>query len=269
MVRKLVSFDWAMKKLLRSKANYEILEGFLSELLNDDIKIIEILESESNMSDELDKYSRVDLLVKNNKDEHIIIEVQYERTYNYLKRILYNTSKHIVDYMKLGEDYSKVVKVISINILYFELGHGEDYVYHGTTEFKGIHKNDLLQLSEKQREIYGKSQIKDIYPEYYLIRVNNFDDIAKTPLDEWIYFLKNGEIKSEFKARGIKKAGSELEIMKLSSEERRAYERYMRHVMDEESVAATNFKAGELEGIKKGIEKGIELGEKKIGRAHV
>ena len=77
MVRKLVSFDWAMKKLLRSKANYEILEGFLSELLNDDIKIIEILESESNMSDELDKYSRVDLLVKNNKDEHIIIEVQY------------------------------------------------------------------------------------------------------------------------------------------------------------------------------------------------
>jgi len=46
--RRLISFDWAMKKLLRSKANFEILEGFLSELLKDNIHILEILESESN-----------------------------------------------------------------------------------------------------------------------------------------------------------------------------------------------------------------------------
>ena len=46
--RKLVSFDWALKKLLRSKANFDILEGFLSELLKEDIIIIKILESESN-----------------------------------------------------------------------------------------------------------------------------------------------------------------------------------------------------------------------------
>ena len=44
--RKLISFDWAIKKILRSKANFEVLEGFLSELLFDDIKIKEILESE-------------------------------------------------------------------------------------------------------------------------------------------------------------------------------------------------------------------------------
>nr|VFK41744.1 MAG: hypothetical protein BECKSD772F_GA0070984_11031 [Candidatus Kentron sp. SD]VFK47603.1 MAG: hypothetical protein BECKSD772E_GA0070983_10999 [Candidatus Kentron sp. SD]VFK80326.1 MAG: hypothetical protein BECKSD772D_GA0070982_11031 [Candidatus Kentron sp. SD] len=25
--RKLISFDWALKRLLRSKANYEVLEG--------------------------------------------------------------------------------------------------------------------------------------------------------------------------------------------------------------------------------------------------
>ncbi|WYD79654.1 MAG: hypothetical protein V8K32_10085 [Candidatus Electrothrix gigas] len=45
--RKLISFDWAMKKLLRSKANFDILEGFLSELLKEDIHILEILESEN------------------------------------------------------------------------------------------------------------------------------------------------------------------------------------------------------------------------------
>ena len=45
--RRLISFDWAMKKLLRSKANFEILEGFLSELLKNNIHILEILESGS------------------------------------------------------------------------------------------------------------------------------------------------------------------------------------------------------------------------------
>ena len=43
--RKLITFDWAMKRLLRSKANFEILEGFLSELLNDDIVILELWNS--------------------------------------------------------------------------------------------------------------------------------------------------------------------------------------------------------------------------------
>ena len=33
--RKLITFDWAMKRLLRSKVNFEILEGFLVELLGD------------------------------------------------------------------------------------------------------------------------------------------------------------------------------------------------------------------------------------------
>ena len=50
--RQLVSFDWAIKRLLRSKANFVVLEGFLSELLFDDIKILELLESESNKEDE-------------------------------------------------------------------------------------------------------------------------------------------------------------------------------------------------------------------------
>ena len=65
MNRKLVSFDWAMKKLLRSKANFDILEGFLSELLKEDIKIIEILESEGNKETFDDKYNRVVVVRRN------------------------------------------------------------------------------------------------------------------------------------------------------------------------------------------------------------
>ena len=224
--RKLISFDWAMKKLLRSKANFEILEGFLSELLMEDVSILELLESESNKEDARDKFNRVDLKVKNEKEEIIIIEVQYEREFDYLQRILFGTSKVITEHLHESKPYSKVAKVISINILYFDLGYGDDYVYHGTTSFRGLHEQDLLKLSVAQRELYGKEKLYEIFPEYYLIKVNNFDDIARDTLDEWIYFLKNEEIKNDFRAKGIRKAKQELDILKLSDEERRAYERY-------------------------------------------
>ena len=253
--RRLISFDWAMKRLLRSKANFEILEGFLSELLKDQIHILEILESESNKVDLRDKYNRVDLKVKNQKGEVIIIEVQYEREFDYLQRILYGTSKAVTEHLNESDPYSKVVKVISVNILYFNLGQGEDYVYHGQTHFKGIHNKDLLQLSEEQQELYKKSEVYDLFPEYYLIKVNNFDDVAKDTLDEWIYFLKNEEIKENFDAQGLKKAKQELDILKLPENERLAYERYQDDLHYQASMVESSYTIGVRKGIKKGEKK--------------
>ena len=77
------------------------------------------------------------------------------------------------------------------NIVYFDLGHGEDYIYHGTTSFEGINKHDILRLSAKEQAIFNKTEISHIYPEYYIIKVNNFNNISKNTLDEWINFLKN------------------------------------------------------------------------------
>ncbi len=253
--RRLISFDWAMKKLLRSKANFEILEGFLGELLKDDIHILEILESESNKEELRDKFNRVDLKVKNRKNEIIIIEVQYEREFDYLQRILFGTSKAITEHLHEKDPYSKIVKVISVNILYFDLGQGLDYVYHGTTTFRGLHNQDVLQLSEDQRELYGKNRIFEIFPEYYLIKVNNFDDIAKDTLDEWIYFLKNEEIKEDFKAKGLKKAKQELDILKLPEQERIAYEKYRDDLHYQASMVESSYKIGMIKGEKIGAEK--------------
>ena len=260
--RRLISFDWAMKKLLRSKANFDILEGFLSELLKDNIHILEILESESNKKDPRDKFNRVDLKVKNQKNEIIIIEVQYEREFDYLQRILYGTSKVITEHLHESDPYSDIVKVISVNILYFDLGQGEDYVYHGSTTFKGLHNQDLLQLSEDQQELYKKNEVHQIFPEYFLIKVNNFNDIAKDTLDEWIYFLKNEEIKENFKAQGLKRAKQELDILKLPEQERLAYERYQDDLHYQASMVESSYTIGIIKGVKQGIEQGVAKGEK-------
>jgi predicted transposase/invertase (TIGR01784 family) len=253
--RKLISFDWALKKLLRSKANFEILEGFLSELLKDSIHILEVLESESNKENRQDKFNRVDLKVRNQNDEIIIIEVQYEREFDYLQRILYGTSKAITEHLNESDPYSKVVKMISVNILYFNLGLGDDYVYHGSTQFRGLHNQDLLQLSEEQQGLYRRNEVYEIFPEYYLIKVNNFDDIARDTLDEWIYFLKNEEIKENFSAKGLKKAKLELDILKLPEKERLAYEKYQDDLHYQASMVESSYTIG--------VKKGIEQGEKK------
>jgi predicted transposase/invertase (TIGR01784 family) len=101
-MKNLIRFDWAIKRLLRNKANFGILEGFLSELLEEDLKIEDILESESNKENEANKLKRVDLLVKNSKGELIIIEVQNDYQSDYLLRMLFGTSKLIVDHMSEG-----------------------------------------------------------------------------------------------------------------------------------------------------------------------
>nr|MCR5076646.1 hypothetical protein [Prevotella sp.] len=55
---KYIRFDWAMKRMLRDKANYGVLEGLITTLLNKKIKIQKLLESESNQEDEADKQNR-------------------------------------------------------------------------------------------------------------------------------------------------------------------------------------------------------------------
>ena len=87
MTRKLISFDWAIKKILRSKANFGILEGFLSELLHTDISILAMLESEANQETQDNKFNRVDIKVKDAEGKLYIVEVQYSREFDYLQRI--------------------------------------------------------------------------------------------------------------------------------------------------------------------------------------
>ena len=81
-----IRFDWAMKRLLRDKANFQVLEGLLTTLLNEKITIKNLLESESNQEEEYDKYNRVDMLAENSKGNLILIEVQNNNEYAYFQR---------------------------------------------------------------------------------------------------------------------------------------------------------------------------------------
>jgi predicted transposase/invertase (TIGR01784 family) len=159
-----IRFDWAIKRLLRQKANFGILEGFLSELLKTDVFIEEILESESNKQEENSKYNRVDILVKDSGGNLMLIEVQNEKEDDYFHRMLYGQGKLISERLHSGDMYGKLCKIYSINIVYFPLGSGSDYIYVSDGNFRGMHTGDILQLSEKQKQLYKVDQVEKFLP---------------------------------------------------------------------------------------------------------
>ena len=116
-----VRFDWAVKRMLRNKANFDVLEGLITVLLNEKVTIVELLESEGNQESADDKFNRVDIKAKNDKGQIFLVEIQLTRELYYLERILYGTAKAITEHINLGNTYSEIKKVYSINIIYFDL----------------------------------------------------------------------------------------------------------------------------------------------------
>ena len=264
---KYIRFDWAIKRMLRDKANFDVLEGMICVFTGEkEVKILEMLESESNQDVFDDKFNRVDIKAKNAKGEIIIVEVQLCREIHYLERMLYGAAKAITEQLHLGEVYYNIKKVYSINIVYFDLGKGNDYLYRGQVELRGVHTNDVLTVSQQEVETMNlpsgarpHSRMKDpkeIFPEYYLIRVNEFNDYAKTPIEEWMAYLKNGIIKDDTQTPGLQTAREKLQYLMMDDADRKAYERHIDAVRIQNDVIGNALEDGRKEGIKEGIKEG-------------
>ena len=277
-----IRFDWAIKRLLRQKANFGVLEGLLTVLLGEEVKIIELLESESNQQTIDDKFNRVDIKAKNSKGEIIIVEIQNTRELYYLERILYGVAKAITEHISLGERYYEVKKIYSVSILYFDIGKGEDYLYHGQNNFTGVHTGDRLEVTTKEKDALVHKLPAEVFPEYFLIRVNEFNKVAVTPLEEWIEYLKTGCSRPDTTAPGLGEARKKLIYYNMSPEERHAYDEHLSAIMIQNDVLdgaklegrmegrMEGHKEGRMEGLEEGLQKGrvegLEEGRIEIAR---
>ena len=262
-----IRFDWAMKRLLRNKADHVVLEGFLSVIFKRQIKITKILESEGNQDFEEQKFNRVDFLAEDEQGELMLFEIQNSHELDYFHRMAYGTAKVITDYLGKGEPYRNLKKVYSINIVYFTLGQGKGYAYHGTVDFVNMSDaTDVLQLTEGQKKAFKVDTVSEIFPEYYLFRVNDFNKLATSSIEEWISFLKTGEIPDTFTAQGLPEAREILRVDNLSDEDRKIYDRYVETLRFNLSVMDSSRIEGIQEGMAQGIEKGMAKGIEK-GRA--
>ena len=251
-----IRFDWAIKRLLRQKANFDVLEGFLTVFIGEKVKIVEILESEGNQQTQDDKFNRVDIKARNSKGEIILVEVQNTSELYYLERILYGVAKAITEHIHLGDTYKEVKKVYSISILYFDIGKGADYLYVGQNKFIGVHTNDQLVITAKEKGALVQKSPAEIFPEYILVRVNEFDKVAVTPLEEWVAYLKSGVIKENTTAPGLQEARKKLQYYSMTDAERYAYDEHINAVMIQNDVLGNAREEGLAEGRAEGLTQG-------------
>ena len=99
-------------------------------------------------------------------------------------------------------------------------------MYYGKTEFRDIHQGDILELTPFQRQTFKVDCVSQLYPEYYILKVNDFNQVAKSPLEEWIYYLNTGNIPDDATAPGLPEVRERLKLDRMSKGELEAYYRH-------------------------------------------
>ena len=255
-----IRFDWAAKYMLRSKADFVIFEGLISALVGEKVTIVELLESESNQDSRDDKFNRVDIKAKNSKGEIVLVEILQIRELDILEYLLYDRSYQNSAPKGHHGNGIDIKKVYSIIILYFEQGDNVDFTYRGKTILKGISTDDIQGIAKHEIEDLGVQAPEDVFPEYYVIRVNEFDQQAVTPLEEWLQYLKDEYIRPDTTVPGLKEARERLEFLRMSDKERSIYEHYLDTLVRDTDVMKTKLLEARIEGQKQGRAEGIEKG---------
>ena len=257
----LISFDYAIKYLLKDKGDYEIVEGFISALLKSygykDVKIISLLDTESNKEDKKGKRSLADLVVEDEEHNKYIVEIERQYKDSFIHKACFNTSRLIVDHLGEQMDYMKIVKVFHISLLYFPVGKGA--IHHGQTIIREMETKEKLTvhiIDPETKEIICDAT--DILPEYFFISVPLFNDRLEKEMDDWLYVLKYDNVPATYHSPYMKRVADKLSILKMTPEERESYAYYMKQVYSDRDELQAAETRGEIKGIAIGIAKGRE-----------
>jgi len=266
----LISFDYAIKYLLKDKGDYSIVEGFISALLETQgykaVKIIALLESESNKEDSKGKRSLADLIVEDQDHKKYIIEIERNLKGSFIHKSCFNTSRLIVDNLAQREDYTQIVKVFHISLLYFPIGSGTGAVYHGKTIIHEIETKEKLSVHIKSQETNEVFDATDILPEYFYISIPLFNDRLEKEIDDWLYVMKHDEVPEGFHSPYMQQVAEKLSILKMTPEERASYSYYQKKIYNDRDEFEAALSKGIEEGMEKGKLEGLREGKLEIAR---
>ena len=262
----LVSFDAAIKYLLKNKGDFQIIEGFISALLKafgySAVKIKALLDSESNKEQDKLKRSIADLVVEDEQDNKYIVEIDRAYTSTFLYKACFNTSRLVVNSLSAQENYSTIKKIFHVNLLYFVPKNMEQPLYHGKTLFKGLGDSGPvdIHISDLGGRIFDAHHV---LPEYFVISIPSFNDVIKQEIDEWLYVMKHSAVREDFHSPYMSQVADRLSVLKLTSEERALYYQERFAAFKARDYLTSAEERGREEGMQKGIKKGMQKGIKK------
>ncbi len=247
----LISFDFAIKYLLKSKSDYDIVEGFISALFTTEgynpVKITALLETESNKEADSMKRSIADLIVEDTEGQKFIIEIDRSYTNLFLHKACFNSCRLIVDNIASNQDYSTIKKVFHINLLYFPFAQMKAPLYHGKTIFHEIDQQhpQRFHLADRGMQMFDAY---NVLPEYFVISVPLFDDVIKSEIDEWLYVAKHSKVRDDFKSPYMKKVAQRLSVLTMTKAELAAYDQYTSASLKERDYLVAAIEKGEAKG---------------------
>ena len=251
MEKPLISFDYAIKYLLKNKGDYDIIEGFISALFQSNgypaVKINAIIDSESNKEGVALKKSIADLVVEDVKGDKYIVEIERSYTTNFMHKACFNSSRLIVDSIFGNQDYTTIKKVFHISLLYFNIQNMKKPIYHGKTIIHEIDTSHPISVRIANQGLVTFN-IPNVFPEYYFISVPNFDDTINEEIDEWLYVMKHSEIKEGFKSKYMQKVSDKLAVIKMTNDERNEYFQYQKEAVHNQDVLVAAEYKGRVEG---------------------
>ncbi|MBQ8603211.1 MAG: Rpn family recombination-promoting nuclease/putative transposase [Bacteroides sp.] len=256
----LIRFDYAMKRILQFYSDFSILEGLVSTVLEEQIHIINIFRNADRLQEKYDNDNRIDILAKTSQNKLVLIELQNLNGYAYYERTIFGASKFITGCVDNNEEFPYIHKIYSINIVYFPLGTSTDFIYHGKTEFRGLHRNELLELTPFRQQEFKVAETSRLYPEYYILKVFDFKKQSDIPLEQWAYYLSTGQIPENAIAPGLQEA---RELLRLDYFDKKEMNAYFHH-LDDLVILEDNISTGRLEGYAEAI-KETALKLKKMG----
>ena len=183
--------DLFARYLLGKNGNEDLLTDLVNSTLREfnfeEVKDLEIIDP-FNLSENIElKESIIDIKAKTKNNETVIIEFQLCGNIDFLKRIFYYISKNVVNEVKEGENYNNVQKIISINLLDFNLKFGDKGKAHRC--FKLIDTKDLnISLDLIQIHILEVKRFIEI------IKNSTKEELKNNRLLSWMKFFTSDNL---------------------------------------------------------------------------
>ena len=252
--------DLFVRYLLGKNGSEKMLEDMVNAALRDfdfeEVKDLEIIMP-YNLAENIDlKESIIDIKAKTKDNQTVIIEVQLCGNMDFVKRIFYYVSKNIVNELKEGEDYKNLPRIISINLLNFNLDFGDKGKAHRC--FKLIDtKNHDINLDMIQMHILEVRRFISI------VESSTIEELKKNKLLTWMKFFtsKNLEaIENELKEANPIMTKVIEEYKRFTSDDKlmQAYDARDAFLLGQKMMLARERKEGFEEGIEKGKIEGEE-----------
>ena len=252
--------DLFARYLLGKNGNEDLLTDLVNSTLREfnfeEVKDLEIIDPSPkagfslNLSKNIElKESIIDIKAKTKNNETVIIEFQLCGNIDFLKRIFYYISKNVVNEVKEGENYNNVQKIISINLLDFNLKFGDKGKAHRC--FKLIDTKDLnISLDLIQIHILEVKRFIEI------IKNSTKEELKNNRLLSWMKFFTSDNlelIEEELKEENQIMSKVIEEYRKFTSDDKmmRAYADRDAFILGQKMMLSRERKEGIEEGIKK------------------